>query len=124
MEAELVALATSGATTMVNLMATNLWTTAQGRFAALFGHRAEAVAEELEEVREAGGEAEDLIAEWRPRLQRLLAADPAAAAALRALVEEYAPPAEAHGGGVQNTISGGEFHQAVIQTGHIGSVKL
>ncbi|MEV4613600.1 hypothetical protein AB0K43_13505 [Kitasatospora sp. NPDC049258] len=125
METEIVALATSGATTLVGLMVTELWSEARGRFAALFGRRSEAVCEDLDAVRAELLAAEDqdaaaagAEAEWTARLRRALAADPAAAAQLRALLDELAPhqPAPA-AGSVHNTITGGEFHSPVIQSG-------
>ncbi|MFI6845799.1 hypothetical protein OG535_09015 [Kitasatospora sp. NBC_00085] len=116
MEAEIVQLATSGATTLVGLMATEAWTQARSRLAALFGRGrdAEEVAAELEEIRievvQAEGEAElvaDCTAELRGRLRRLLR-DPGAAAELRSILDEFTPqlPAQAQVT-VHNEISGG-----------------
>ncbi|TWE20879.1 hypothetical protein [Kitasatospora atroaurantiaca] len=128
MEAEIVALATSGATTLVGLMATELWTQARGRFAALFGRaRAEAMAEELEVVREevlSGGDSEAAASEWASRLRRALAADPQAAAALRALLDEFAPGEAGGPATVQNTVNARTFHGTVIQTGRIGDMRI
>ncbi|MEU9131415.1 hypothetical protein AB0D08_25465 [Kitasatospora sp. NPDC048540] len=129
MEAEIVALATSGASTLVGLMVTELWTEARGRFASLFGRRSEAVGEELEEVRrellcadDQAAAAVGAEAEWEARLRRALAADPEAAAQLRALLDELAPhqePAPAPGS-VHNSITGrGVYNEPVIQAGYV-----
>lgn len=130
MEAEIVALATSGATTVVGLMASDLWTEVRGRVAALFGRRSESVGEELELAREELLAAEDgpgaaaaAEAEWGNRLRRALAADPTAAAQLRSLLEELAPRGEAPGpGAVVNTINGGSYTGVVIQAGSVNRV--
>ncbi len=130
MEAELAALAASGATTVVGLMATDGWNVVRSRVVALLrrGGRAQDDADHVEgeldqecsEVTAAREDGDatviaDLEAVWRTRLRRLLREDPAAATALRELITESTPAP----GAVHNTISGGEFHQAVIQTGSI-----
>ncbi|MFJ6570750.1 hypothetical protein ACIQNU_25375 [Streptomyces sp. NPDC091292] len=136
MEAELVALATSGASTVVALMASDGWNAVRSRVVALLqrGSRAQ------EDVDRVEGELEldrrelaaardgddaaviaDLEAAWRIRLRQLLGEDPSASAVLRELIAE----ASTGSGTVRNTISGGEFRQAVIQTGSIhGGVHL
>ncbi|MYS85543.1 hypothetical protein GTZ85_36380 [Streptomyces sp. SID5474] len=129
MEAELMTLAASGATTMVGLMVSESWAQARARIAALFGRgdpaQGSAVERELESsqrelsvAREAGDDLviADVEAEWRTRLRRLLRADPVAAAELRALLDELAPlvPDQA-AGAVHNTISGGTQHGPVVQ---------
>jgi hypothetical protein len=101
MEAELVALASSGASTLVALMATDAWGQAKRAVASLLAHsRPEAVPViegELEESRRElaaardrhDGEAEEeLVAQWKGRLRRLLVTDPDIASALRAVVDE------------------------------------
>jgi len=136
MEAELAALAASGATTLVGLMATDGWNVVRSRAVALLGRGdqvqedANRIENELElersEVTAAWDSGDttviaDLEAIWRTRLRRLLREDPGAATMLRELIAE-SPPAP---GPVYNTISGGEFHQAVIQSGSIhGDVRL
>jgi hypothetical protein len=114
MEAELASLAVSGANTLVGLMASDGWQAVRSRVAALFRHRDD-VAGELEESRAeltaAAGTA------WRLRLRRLLRDDPAAAAALRELIAEYASDADRTV--VHNTISGGDIRGSVIQTGTV-----
>jgi hypothetical protein len=124
MEAELASLAVSGANTLVGLMASDGWQAVRSRVAALFRHRDD-VAGELEESRAeltaAAGTDDDVAADveaaWRLRLRRLLRDDPAAAAALRELIAEYASDADRTV--VHNTISGGDIRGSVIQTGTV-----
>ena len=143
MEAELVALATAGATALVQQMVTDSWSQARGRVAGFFSRRAgdgagvdEPMAEtvegalevargELAAAREAGDEqlAADVESEWRTRLRRALVADPAAAAELRSLLAELAPAdAVVREGDVHNTISGGVQHGPVVQAKTVGSL--
>ncbi|MFC8077372.1 hypothetical protein ACFUN8_17785 [Streptomyces sp. NPDC057307] len=139
MEAELVALATAGATALVQQMATDGWTAARDRVTAFFAGRGSATPDSVEEDLETGraelvaaqrDEDEqlmsDLHAEWRTRLRRTLAADPTAAAELRALLDELTPtaPVPQQAFDVHNTISGGVVHGTVIQTGTVGRVDL
>ncbi|MEV6565230.1 hypothetical protein [Streptomyces kronopolitis] len=134
MEPELAALATAGATALVQQMATDGWAAARRRMAAFLArrrgtHDEEALAGELEAsradlvaAREEGDEsgADGVAAAWRLRLRRLLSEDPAAAAELRALLDEVAPERErATVGEVHNTVSGGVQHGPVIQAGVI-----
>lgn len=136
MEAELAALAASGATTVIGLMATDGWNAVRARVVALMRRdvsglddaaERERVEGELELERREAAEARaggdtaalsDLEAVWRTRLRRLLTEDPAAAATLRALVAEHTASASGpmHN---HNTISGGEFHRTVIQAGRV-----
>ncbi|MEV0192076.1 hypothetical protein AB0I39_26510 [Kitasatospora purpeofusca] len=130
MEAEIAQLVTTGATTVVGLMATEAWTQARSRLAALFGRGrdTEEVSAELEEIRaevvRADGDAElvgDQAAELRNRLRRLLREDPRAVDRLRAVLEEFAPRAPQPGSVVYrstNTLSGGS-HNTVIQAGFV-----
>ncbi|WP_371501302.1 hypothetical protein OG871_30995 [Kitasatospora sp. NBC_00374] len=134
MEAEIVALATSGATTLVSLMVTELWSEARGRFASLFGRRSEDVGEDLDQARAELLAADDPSAvaagaetEWGNRLRRALAADPEAAARLRALLDELSPAAQAAPGPAHTTVTttttvNGEFRGVSIQAGSVGSV--
>ncbi|MFD4633405.1 hypothetical protein ACFVYR_34010 [Streptomyces sp. NPDC058284] len=136
MDAELAALAATGATALVQQMVTDGWTQARDRIAGFFsrgrGGEEDVLVGELEEARaelvaacDAGDEetADDVRTEWRSRLRRRLAAEPAAAAELRALLDELAPsPApDAQPGSVtyNNTISGGTYHATVIQAGTV-----
>ncbi|MFI6935296.1 hypothetical protein [Streptomyces sp. NPDC050287] len=135
METELMALAAAGATTFVQQMAADSWAQARDRIVAFFSRRAgdeEDVIEteletsrgELTAARESGDDrTSDVEAEWRTRLRRTLLADPAAAAELRAVLDELAP----HGSSrqvaeVHNTVSGGVQHGPVIQAGTVGSL--
>jgi hypothetical protein len=135
MEAELVSLASTGATTLVGLMVSDGWAQVKGQVAALLGRDAEATGasggetgaaqaeleesrEELLAAREAGDEglAGDVEAALRTRLRRGLRADPELADELRALLEELEPQPPVDGGGtVHNVISGGVQHGTVIQ---------
>lgn len=128
MEAELLTLATSGATTMVGLMVSESWTQARTRLAGFFGRdgsEPEAIEAELEvsqrELTAALDDGDDLAAadveaEWRTRLRRVLRTDPVAAADLRALLDEVAPlVGDGDAGAVHNTISGGVQHGPIIQ---------
>lgn len=103
MDAELVTLASSGASTLVTLMVMDGWAEAKEKFARLLGRKrgdAQTVAEELEGARtqlaqaneEGDGEvAADVTAEWRSRLRRMLQEDPQAAPLLAELIEQYVP---------------------------------
>lgn len=133
METELVALATAGATALVQQMATDGWTAARDRMVAFFAGRGSAtpaaVEEELDTVRAElvaarRDEDEQLVAdvqaEWRARLRRALAADPAAAAELRAVLDELTPAApETRQASIvyNNTMSGSVTDGPVIQIG-------
>ncbi|MHC5903899.1 hypothetical protein ACVNF4_08320 [Streptomyces sp. S6] len=118
MEAELVALAGTGATTIVGLMATEAWDQVRQRVVRLFtrGGDPSALDGELTASRAAliaapDEETADVTASVRLRLRRLLAENPEAAAELRLLVEEFAPKQD---GSTHNTISGGNFNGPVI----------
>ncbi|WP_245703610.1 hypothetical protein [Streptomyces lushanensis] len=129
-EAELVALATAGATALVEQMATDGWMRVRDRVVGFFAGRGTASPEsieaeletaraELTAARQEGDEQidDDLRAEWRNRLRRTLRADPESAAELRALVDELTPaPAAQQFRDVYNTISGGT-HYGTIQVG-------
>ncbi|MFD7064571.1 hypothetical protein [Streptomyces sp. NPDC059906] len=130
MEAELMALIGTGATTVVGLMVTDAWGQVRQRVVGLFASGAEAeadgVAGELEESRTTlvaaeGTAAEeelrsDVTASVRLRLRRLLEQDPGAAGELRRLVDELAP-ASPPPGAVHNSITGGRQDGPVVQ-GH------
>ncbi|WP_175407655.1 hypothetical protein [Streptomyces sp. TRM64462] len=144
MEAELVALATAGATALVQQMVGDGWAGARTRVAAFLARRsgrdADAVDAELDDVRDElvaaqnSGDAdalaaarEEALVEWRARMRRTLRDDPEAAAELRALIDELAEGPAQTGQAVveaRNTISGGVQHGTVIQTGSIGSLNL
>ncbi|WP_018547175.1 hypothetical protein [Streptomyces sp. LaPpAH-108] len=129
MDAELTALVTSGATTVVGLMVTDAWQQARQGLVRLFsrGDRTATVGGELDELRDdlvaANGSpdeaalADDIAATVRLRLRGLLRQDPEAADELRRLVQELTPllPNGPAGNTVHNTISGGTIHGHVIQ---------
>ncbi|MCX4909554.1 hypothetical protein [Streptomyces sp. NBC_00878] len=136
MDAELTALAAAGATALVQQMVTDGWENVRDRVVALFsrGRDEEAVVGELEESRtdlvaaldvEDGEAAADVQASWRTRLRRTLRDNPAAAAELRALLDELTPPSGApERGSVHNTISGGVQHGTVIQAHTVGDLTI
>ncbi|MEU2071269.1 hypothetical protein [Streptomyces anulatus] len=127
MEAELTALAASGATAFVGLMVTEAWTQARGRMARFLarGEDVDVIDAELEESREeltaaraaADDEAvADVEEEWRIRLRRALRANPEAADELRTLLEELSPLESAGPAvSVTNSISGGTQNGPVFQ---------
>ncbi|MGW0532756.1 hypothetical protein [Streptomyces sp. NPDC003032] len=137
MDAELTALAAAGAAALVQQMVADGWAQARDRVAGFFsrgegpGGADDAVVGELDEARaelvaaretEDADMAADVQAEWRSRLRRRLAADPAAAAELRALLAELASEGgggEPRGDVTYNTISGGVQHGTVIQAGKL-----
>ncbi|MET4923340.1 hypothetical protein P3L51_13415 [Streptomyces sp. PSRA5] len=138
MEGELVALATAGATALVQQMATDGWSAARDRMVAFFAGRGSATSGSVEEDLETGraelvaaqrDEDEQLMAdvhsEWRSRLRRALTADPAAAAELRALLDELAPtaPAPQQVFDNSNTISGGTVNGPFVQAGRIDGLR-
>ncbi|MFE7264647.1 hypothetical protein ACFU9B_21665 [Streptomyces sp. NPDC057592] len=127
MEAELAALAASGATTLVGHMVSDAWTHTRERVARFLarGEETGGVDEELEASRAeliAAHESEDpdvaadIEDEWRLRMRRALRADPAAAQELRLLLGELAPrTADVPTVTVNNNISGGT--QSVVNQG-------
>ncbi|MCT2589432.1 hypothetical protein LHJ74_05715 [Streptomyces sp. N2-109] len=129
MEPELVTLTTTAATTLVGLMVTDSWNRARERVVAFLARgddaRTPAVEEDLEVVRveltEAVDSGEEPVladaeAGWRTRLRRVLAADPEAAAELRALLDELAPlAAGSEGRGTVHNVIGGGTQESVIQ---------
>ncbi|GAA1118948.1 hypothetical protein [Streptomyces javensis] len=131
MDAELTALAVSGATTLVQLMAGDAWAMARDRVRALFGRdrpgQTQTADAELEEARAAvvvAANSDDRAAlaeiesRWRARLLLLLREDPAAEAELRALLATVGHSSE-QGTTVHNTVSGGDIRGPVIQAGTI-----
>ncbi|MFE7193592.1 hypothetical protein [Kitasatospora sp. NPDC057541] len=128
MEAEIAQLVTTGATTVVGLMATEAWTQLRSRLAGLLGRGrdAEEVSAELEEIRvevvRADGDEElvdDQRAELRNRIRRLLRQDPQVAEELRALLEEFTPrqPQSVVVHHTVNTVRDSTVRGTVIQTG-------
>ncbi|MFI8516384.1 hypothetical protein ACIGEZ_00925 [Streptomyces sp. NPDC085481] len=144
MEAELVALATAGATALVQQMVGDGWERARTRIATFFAARSgadeEAVGAELESARDEllraarDGDSEavdeatsEARVEWRARMRRSLLADPRSAGELRRILADLAhdeqsaapPPLT-----VSNAINGGVQHGVVIQTGTIGHLRI
>jgi hypothetical protein len=128
MEAELAALAKTGAATLVVLMASDSWAQAKGGFARLFARdrKESTMPERLEmsraEVVAAHATDDDvqvavIEARWQSRLGNLLRADPAAAQELRRLLLPAADPGPA--GAVRNVSSGNVHFGSVIQAGQI-----
>ena len=127
MEAELAALAGSGASTLVGLMVSDGWAAVRQRVARLVardGDVASAEAElqrsrdEVVAARSAGDEQaeSESVEEWTPRLRRFLRSHPEAGRELLALLEELRgeSPSE-RAGSVHNSVSGGVQHGPVIQ---------
>ncbi|MEV5846163.1 hypothetical protein AB0M32_29755 [Streptomyces sp. NPDC051985] len=130
MEAELVNLVGTGATTLVALMVTDTWEQTKQRVIRLLarGRDSDLVAADLEESRTAliaatgtsdeEDHASDLTASLRVGLRRLLEHDPDAIPELRALVTEFAPSSRlGPSNTVHNSITGGTQHGPVVQ-GH------
>lgn len=128
MEAELVALAASGATTLVGLMVSETWTQARDRVARFFARGGDGTTPVEEELRLSQQElmaarasqdelaASDIEAGWRTRLRRALQADPEAAEELRLLLAELGPESGNDPSvSVHNSITGGVQHGPVIQ---------
>ncbi|NDK29406.1 hypothetical protein FSY75_34235 [Streptomyces sp. TR1341] len=127
---ELATLASSGATTLVGLMVTDSWVHIRTRMAALFRRHGPAevqrVDAELEQSRadlitatEAQDQQtqDDMQAEWRSRLRRLLASDPQAVTELQEILDEFSTPKGSPGPAIQNLISGGTFNGPTLNSG-------
>ncbi|MEO3822741.1 hypothetical protein [Actinomadura sp. B10D3] len=127
MEAELAALASSGATALVGLMISDSWAQVKGGFARMLARSApaEAPLEELEtsrtELVTAHLEHDDtkmaaIESHWRSRLELLLRSDETAADALRRLLPVPTPsPVKT----ISNFNSGDTHFGSIIQAGHI-----
>ncbi|MEV5505321.1 hypothetical protein [Streptomyces orinoci] len=136
MEAELTALAVSGATALVQNMASDAWEQVKGRLARLVSRGGDtrqteeelaASRTELMAARQSGDEetAAEIHEEWRLRLRRVLRTDPEAARELRQLLDEVAPEGPAAGSvTVNNTISGGTYQQPVFQGQNFSSLRI
>ncbi|MEV7185164.1 hypothetical protein [Kitasatospora sp. NPDC093102] len=127
MDPELTDIATRGATALAGLMVTSAWDRVKPRVAAMFGRRAESVSEELDETQAElaavpDGDRESAIqsaqGEWQPKLRRLLASDPAMAAELKSILDEFAPEAAEQALTVyHNELKDMTVHGTVIQVG-------
>ena len=127
LDAELLTLAGSGASTLVGLMVSDGWAAARRRIARLLARDGNVALAEAElqrsrdEVAAARAEGDEQaesesVEEWTPRLRRFLRDDPAAGRRLLALLEELRGEAGAEPAGtVHNVISGGVQHGPVVQ---------
>jgi hypothetical protein len=117
---EITQLASTAATTLVQLLTTEGWQRTKERFASLWRRaqpdRADAVAVEIEVTRDdllAAQQGDDeeaaaeLRAEWQGRLRRLLGAHPEAAGVLRELLAELAPDPPAVPSVTQHAVASG-----------------
>lgn len=132
MDAELVVLASSAATTIVGLMATDAWGKVKERVRGLWRRfrpeQADAVAAELDRARleiEDGNEtvALAITRDWESRLLRLLAGDATVAAELTRIateLEQILAGQQARGPVQQNATA--SRHSSVIQIGGDGIV--
>jgi hypothetical protein len=117
-EPEIAALASTAGTTVVTLMATDAWERTRDAVASLWRRvhpeRADTVVAELDATREdlasaseeSGGDDElldELRAEWRGRIRRLLTARPEVAGELRRLLDELDPDASSRAPAVQQS---------------------
>ncbi|MGP2441465.1 NB-ARC domain-containing protein [Streptomyces sp. JW3] len=127
MEAELAALAASGATTLVALMVSESWERAKGALSRFFGRRAagENAEEELQASSAELGSAQvsgdvsaraDLQARWQQRLEEIFREDPGAAQELAGLLSELAPDASRT---FVSLVSGGVNYGPAFQGSHI-----
>ncbi|MFH8475639.1 hypothetical protein [Streptomyces sp. NPDC018000] len=142
MEAELVALAASGATALVQHMVADSWGQVRQRLVTFFARggatpeeeaelagELEELRDELTRARDGGGDGAligDAEVEWRARLRRRLAEDPQAAVELQSILDELSPSPGGRGGAgqVRNTISGTpRIGGPVIQAAEIGSIN-
>lgn len=133
MEAELLALAGTGATTLVGLMVSDSWTHIRQRLTDFFfrtGSSPEPMGEleasrrHVIAARRAGDDlaVADVEAAWRTRLCRILGSDPAASEELRTLLADLgraAASGRTSSGTVHNVVSGGVHNAPVIQSGRI-----
>ncbi|MGP2438482.1 NB-ARC domain-containing protein [Streptomyces sp. JW3] len=127
MEAELAALAASGATAFVGLLVSEAFEQAKGRLARFLGRRAGdgAAAEELRADREElvraravgdGRTEEDVRDRWQGRLAAVFREDPEAVTELAGLVAEVAPEASRS---FVSLVSGGVNYGPAFQGSHI-----
>ncbi|WP_328842852.1 NB-ARC domain-containing protein [Streptomyces sp. NBC_00258] len=127
MEAELAALAASGATTLVGLMVSESWERAKSGLARFFGRRTageafeeelQAASDELDSARAAGDEGAlaEVHARWRQRLETIFREDPGAAEELGRLLSELAPDASRT---FVSLVAGGVNYGPAFQGSHI-----
>jgi hypothetical protein len=131
MEAELAVVASSAATTIVGLMATDAWGQVKEKITALWWRfrpeQAEAVEAELSCARSEMADADKTVTlaisrEWESRLLRLLAADASAAGELRRVVAELRQiPSVRQVQGEVRQHAKASGHSTVIQIGGDGA---
>ncbi|MFI7536053.1 hypothetical protein [Streptosporangium sp. NPDC049376] len=123
MEAELVALASAGAATLVELMISDSWAQVKDGVARLLardgetGHMTRRLDASREEIAAIGETRDAVEADWRARLYGMLRSDPALAEELRRLLG-----APERSGDVHNVVSGGVQYGPVIQSGSISGL--
>ncbi|MFB9834737.1 hypothetical protein [Actinoallomurus acaciae] len=129
MDAELAALATSGATTLVTLAATESWNRAKGAVIDLYkrfypaasvavGAELEETSTDLAESKYKGDElSSEIIDHWQARFRRLLIVNPNAAAGIQSLLEEFGPMASGIDNGVVEMKAQASGHGRVYQLG-------
>ena len=128
MDPEITQLASTAATTLVQLLTTEGWQRAKERFASLWRRgqpeRADAVAAEIEVTRDDllaaqrgddGEAAAELRVEWQGRFRRLLGALPETAEDLRELLAELTPDPPAVTSVTQHAVASGNAQ--VFQAG-------
>lgn len=139
-----MALASAGATALVQQMVSDGWERARTRVAAFLAARSgadeQALGEELEAARdevlraERSGDEEtadeartEARTEWRARMRRSLLADPEAAAELQAILDELDGSGEApqahHTTVITNNLTGGVHHSFTLQVGTVGRIN-
>jgi tetratricopeptide (TPR) repeat protein len=127
MEAELAALAASGATAFVGLLVSEAFEQVKGRLARFLGRRAggdaienelQADSEELTQAQAAGDERSQVAVHtrWRERLEGIFQEDPAAATELARLLSELAPDTSR---AFVSLVSGGVNYGFAFQGSHI-----
>jgi hypothetical protein len=131
MDAELAALAATGATTLVSLMVTDSWTHARalvGRFFSRSEADSTAIADlDSSRTQMLGAAApenttRELTEQWHARMYHLMQAGLASRSELQDLLaslQRLATVPDAQPGSVHNEIGGGVQHGPVIQTGRI-----
>ncbi|KNE83464.1 MULTISPECIES: hypothetical protein [Streptomyces] len=137
MEAELLALAGTGATTLVGLMVSDSWTHIRQRLTDFFSRTGslpepmgelEASRRQVIAARRAGDDlaVADVEAAWRAQLCRILGSDPVASQELRALLVDLvrATSDRASPDTVHNVVSGGVHNAPVVQSGRITGLTI
>ncbi|WP_063832309.1 MULTISPECIES: hypothetical protein [Streptomyces] len=132
LDAEITEIATRGAAALAGLMVTSAWERVKPRIAAMFGHKAESVSEELDETHaelvaaqegDSESAAQSAQGEWAPKLRRLLAGNPAMVDELRSILDEFAPePPEEATTVYHNELKNTTVHGTVLQVGNAGKV--